>query len=155
VCIRLERQWDHGRQGPSTTYAASVVTSATLEETADGEHHHHHRWQNKPFPAIAVLRRFCQICLFQCICRELHHPVFTSLDFATIFLFTKQGHQHCVQPPTWRTRSRYLCPPMIGGPRHRVLSSSPSTTHRGLRWGYSNPPPHPYPQIKRPRQRNK
>jgi hypothetical protein len=31
---------------------------------------------------------------------ELDHSVFTSSDFATVFLFTEQGHQPCVQPPT-------------------------------------------------------
>jgi hypothetical protein len=42
---------------------------------------HNHWQQNSPFSAIAFLRRFCQICL------ELYHPVFTYLDFATIFIF--------------------------------------------------------------------
>jgi hypothetical protein len=42
---------------------------------------------------------------------ELNHPVFTSLDFATIIYFTEQGCQPCVQLPTWRIRSLYLlCP---------------------------------------------
>jgi hypothetical protein len=55
--------------------------------------------------------------------------------------------QPCVQPPTWRTTSLYLCPPVTGWlivsctPRHRVPFPSPSTT-RGLWWGYSNRPPH-------------
>jgi hypothetical protein len=39
--------------------------------------------------------------------------------------FTKQGRQPCVQPPTWRTRSLYLCPQVTGcysyTPRYRVL----------------------------------
>jgi hypothetical protein len=43
----------------------------------------HHHWQNRPFLAIAFLRRFCQICASD-------HPVFPSLDFATIiFLQSK------------------------------------------------------------------
>jgi hypothetical protein len=53
------------------------------------------------------------------------------LDFPTIiFLHSKP----CVQPPTWRSRSLYLCPPVTGwpsyAPRHRVPFSSPSTTRR-------------------------
>jgi hypothetical protein len=56
------------------------------------------------------------------------------LDFATNVLFKEQGHQPCVQLPTWRTRSLYLCPPVTGWlsytPRHRVPFSSPSTTRR-------------------------
>jgi hypothetical protein len=47
-------------------------------------------------------------------------------------LFTEQGFQPCVQPPMWRTRSLYLCPPMTGWrsytPRHPVPFSSRSTT---------------------------
>jgi hypothetical protein len=38
------------------------------------------------------------------------------LDLATIFFFTEQGRQSCVQPPTWRTRSLHLCPPIKGWP---------------------------------------
>jgi hypothetical protein len=44
-------------------------------------------------------------------------------------------------PPTWRVRSWYLYPPGTGWPsytpRHRV-----SFFVAGLRWRYSNPPPH-------------
>jgi hypothetical protein len=37
--------------------------------------------------------------------------VFTSMDIATILdLLADQGHQPCVQHPTCRTRSLYLCP---------------------------------------------
>jgi hypothetical protein len=49
-------------------------------------------------------------------------------------LFTEQGCQPCAQPPTWRTGSLYLCPPVTGWPnyatRHRVPFTSPSTTRR-------------------------
>jgi hypothetical protein len=48
--------------------------------------------------------------------------------------FTDQGRQPCAQPPTRRTRSLYLCPPVTGWPsytpRHRIPISSPSTTRR-------------------------
>jgi hypothetical protein len=51
-------------------------------------------------------------------------------------LFTDQVHQPCVQPPTRRTKSQYLCPPMIGWPsytpRHWVSFSSPSTSRRAM-----------------------
>jgi hypothetical protein len=41
-------------------------------------------WQNRPFQAMAFLRRFCQTCL------ELDHSAFASLDFAAvIFLQSK------------------------------------------------------------------
>jgi hypothetical protein len=61
----------------------------------------------------------------------LDHPVFISLDFATIIFFTKQCGQTCVQPSTWRTRPLNLCPPVTGwpsyNPRHRVPFTSPTT----------------------------
>jgi hypothetical protein len=42
-------------------------------------------------------------------------------------------------PPNWRTRSLYLCPPVTppgtGFPFHRLVRLV------GLRWRYSNPPP--------------
>jgi hypothetical protein len=79
----------------------------------------HHHWQNSPFWATDFLRRFCHIC-----------RAFTSWDFATIFFFTRQGHQPCVQLPTRRTRSLYLCPSSKVAQlysRHRVHFSSPST----------------------------
>jgi hypothetical protein len=60
-------------------------------------------------------------------------PVFTSLDFVNNF-FTQQGHQPCIQPPTWSTGSLYLCPPVTGWPgytpRHWVPPLLPSTIHR-------------------------
>jgi hypothetical protein len=59
------------------------------------------------------------------------HPDFISLDPQQYF-FTQQSRQPCVQPPTWRIWSLYLCPPVTGWPsytpRHRGHSSSPSTT---------------------------
>jgi hypothetical protein len=58
--------------------------------------------------AVAFLRRFCHIC----------HPVFTSFDFTTTVFFTEQGRQPCVQPPTRRTRSLYLCHPVTGWPSY-------------------------------------
>jgi hypothetical protein len=59
----------------------------------------YHHWQNSNFGASALLRRYTRL-----------HPIFTSLDFATIIFLTEQGCQLCVQPPTWRTGSLYLCP---------------------------------------------
>jgi hypothetical protein len=51
-----------------------------------------------PFLTIAFLRRFYQTCL------ELHHHIFTSLDFAKKKIyFTEQGCRPCFQLP-------YLCP---------------------------------------------
>jgi hypothetical protein len=98
--------------------------------------------QNTCFWAIAFLRKFCQTCLFH---REFDHTVFTSLDFAKVMFFTEQGHQPCVQPPTWKTRSPYLCLPVTGlpsyTPRHR-FSFCHLLWLAGLWWRYSSPPPH-------------
>jgi hypothetical protein len=67
--------------------------------------------------------------------------VFSSLDFATIFFFYTASN-----PSTWKTRSLYLCPPVIGWPSYippgtgfpirRLLRLAE------LRWRYSYPPPH-------------
>jgi hypothetical protein len=65
------------------------------------------------FLAVAFLRTFCQICL------ELDHPVFTSLDFATIIFY--------------RARSSALCPipnledqvPVFMSPSDRVAQLYP------------------------------
>jgi hypothetical protein len=37
-----------------------------------------------PFKVIALLEKFCQTCLLR---NELNHPVFTSLNFGTVFSF--------------------------------------------------------------------
>jgi hypothetical protein len=66
------------------------------------------------------------------------------LDFAPIiFLKIKVIHQPCIQPPTWRARSLYICPPVTEWPTciprhpfHRFLQLT------GLQWSYSNLPPH-------------
>jgi hypothetical protein len=88
-----------------------------------GRNHHHHR-QNSPFfLAIAFLRRFWKIA------SGLHFFGFRDNNF-----YTEQGPKPCVQPPTWRTRSLYLCRPVTGWssytPRHRVPFPSPSTSRR-------------------------
>jgi hypothetical protein len=61
-------------------------------------------------------------------------PVFISLDFTTVIFFTEQGRQPCIQPPTRRTRSLYLCPTVTGWlsytPSHWVPFSSSSMTCR-------------------------
>jgi hypothetical protein len=66
------------------------------------------------------------------------------LAFATIN-FTVQGRQPCTQRPNWRTRSLYLYPRSDRGPsytpRHRLLFRR-LLRLAGLRWRYSNPPPH-------------
>jgi hypothetical protein len=65
---------------------------------------------------------------------DLHSPVFTLLDFATLIFFTEQDRQPCVQTPTSRSRSLYLCPPVTGWPNYiprlRVPFSKTSTTRR-------------------------
>jgi hypothetical protein len=92
---------------------------------------HQHHLRNIPFRVKDHLRIFCQICLVLTICRTSDHPVFTFLDFAIIFSFAQQGHQPCVQPPTWRARSLYLCPKVSAWPsftsRHRAPFPSPPT----------------------------
>jgi hypothetical protein len=74
------------------------------------------------------------------------HPVSNCLDFEIIFFFfTEQGRQPCVQPPTWRTWSLYLCPSVTGWssytPRHRFRFLSLLRVAE-LRWRYSKLPPH-------------
>jgi hypothetical protein len=105
---------------------------------------HHHHWQSSTFWATGLLRRYCQTCLFH---RELAHSVFTSLDFATVIFLKGKVIYPCVQPPTMRTRSLYLCPPVIGWPsytpRHWDLFSSPMI-HRAI-VKYSNLPLHRTP----------
>jgi hypothetical protein len=65
------------------------------------------------------------------------------LDFVTFF-FTELGRQLCVQPPTWRTRSLYLCPPVTGWPSYTPEQWVPFCRLlrlAGLRCRYSNRPP--------------
>jgi hypothetical protein len=69
------------------------------------------------------------------------HPVFTSLDFATIIIFTEQGLQPCIQPPIWRSKSLYVCPPVTGWPPGTGFPFRRLLQLAGLRWRYSNPPP--------------
>jgi hypothetical protein len=108
--------------------------SCSCRKSNPGPPKSQHHWCNSPLWAIAILRSFCQICLFPATCRESDHPVFPSLDFAKIFSFTEQGRQPCFQPPTWRIRSLNLCLPVTQwpnyNPRHWVPFSSPSTTRR-------------------------
>jgi hypothetical protein len=46
------------------------------------------------------------------------HPGFELFGFRDSIFYIKQGPQSCVQPPTWRTRSLYLCPPVRGWPSY-------------------------------------
>jgi hypothetical protein len=76
------------------------------------------------FRAIAFLRRFCQTCL---VLRELDHPIFTALDFTTVFFF-------------YRARSSALHPtsnlenqvPAFMSPGDRVAHFFPPGTHKTL-----------------------
>jgi hypothetical protein len=81
------------------------------------------------FWAMAFLRRFRQTA-----------SGFRFFAFPDSNFFTEQGRRPCIQPPTWRTRSLYSCPPVtppgIGFPFCRLLRLA------GWRWRYSNPPPH-------------
>jgi hypothetical protein len=104
-------------------------------QTREISHYHHHHWQNSPFWAIAFIRKFCQSSL------ELDCSVFTSLDFATIiFLQSLEsnpqpgGPGSCIYVPQWQG-GPVICPG-TGFPFRRLLRFV------GLRWGYSNPPPH-------------
>jgi hypothetical protein len=68
---------------PHSSHNKMSVGKSEQKGTLDdlGEDHRHH-WQNSPFWAIASLRRFCKTC--RLFLPELDHPVFTSLDFATV-----------------------------------------------------------------------
>jgi hypothetical protein len=52
------------------------------------------------------------------------HPVSTSLDFETVFLFTEQGRQPCAQPPAWSIRPLSIYPPVTGRPPITVAARS-------------------------------
>jgi hypothetical protein len=86
-------------------------------------HHHHYPWPNSSFRAIALLRRSCQIA------SDFHFFGFCNNNFLHSKFFSLASN-----PPTWRNRSLYLCPPATGWPsytpRHRVPFSSPFTTRR-------------------------
>jgi hypothetical protein len=90
-------------------------------------YHHRHHWQNNPFWAAAFQRRFLQDL-------SLRLSGFHFFRFCNINSFTEQGCQPCIQPPTWRTRSLYLCLPVTGWPsytpRHRVPFSLSFMTSR-------------------------
>jgi hypothetical protein len=93
-----------------------------------------HHWQYSPFWAIAFLRRFRQIA-----------SGFRFSGFRNNIFFFAEKSQPCVQPPIWRTRSLYLCPPQWqGGP---VIPPGTEFPFRRLLrpwrlpWRYSNSPP--------------
>jgi hypothetical protein len=90
-----------------------------------------HLWQSSPFRAITFLRR-------------IYHIWSSFHFFAFHNLFTEQGYQPCIQPPTWRTRSLYLSPcDRVAQLYPQELGSLFVTFYdSGLWWGYSNPPPH-------------
>jgi hypothetical protein len=105
-------------------------------------HHHHHHWQNSPFWVITFISRFCQICL------ELDHPGFTSLHFATIFFLQSKVVSLASNPqPEWprlfiripQWQGSPIIPPGTGFPFRCLIRLT------GLRWRYSNPPPHGTP----------
>jgi hypothetical protein len=99
------------------------------------EEQHHHHWHNSPFwshsfpyKILPDLIRFSLLWISQ-----------------LQFYFTGQGRQPCVQPPNWRTRSPYVYPPVTGWPSYIPGTGLPFRRLlrlAGLRWRYSNPPPH-------------
>jgi hypothetical protein len=119
-----------------TCLAQSYLFRRRIRVDYHKSHHHHHHCQIIPFWAIAFLRRFCQIC----------HPVFTSMNFATIFFFLQSmvvilasnpqpgGPGLCSYVPKWQGGP--VIPPGTGFPFRRLLRLA------GLQWGYSNQPPH-------------
>jgi hypothetical protein len=92
-----------------------------------------------PFLSHSLLRRFCQIY------RELDHPVFTPLDFATVIFLQSnvvslasnpQPGRSCLCTYVPQLQGCPVIPPGTGFPFRRLLRLA------GLRWRYSNPPPH-------------
>jgi hypothetical protein len=60
-------------------------------------------------------------------------------------IFKEKVRQPCVPSLTWRIRCLYLCPPVIGWPSYTSGYRVPFRRFirlAGLRWRYSNPPPH-------------
>jgi hypothetical protein len=96
--------------------------------------YHHHHWRNSSFLTIAFLRRYCRIRY------GFHFFRFRNSNFSI-----EQCRQPCVQPPTWRIRSLYLCPPVSGWPSYTPGTGFPFRRFlrlARLRWRYSNSPPH-------------
>jgi hypothetical protein len=71
--------------------------------------------------------------------------VFTSLDFTTLIFSQIKVMRFVANPPTRRTRSLYICPPVTGWPsytpRHWVPFLSPLWL-TGQWWRYSSSSPH-------------
>jgi hypothetical protein len=97
--------------------------------------HPHHHWQNSKFWAIGFPRSSARL-----------HLVFTSLDFASMIMFSQSKIcQPFIQPPAWRTWSLYLYPPGTGGPVIPPGTGFPFCyllELAGLQWRYSDPPTH-------------
>jgi hypothetical protein len=73
-------------------------------------------------------------------CIRFHIYGFRNNNF-----ITEQGHQPCIQSPTWMTRSLYLCPPVTGWSSY-IPGTRLSFCHllqlARIQWRYSNPSPH-------------
>jgi hypothetical protein len=89
-----------------------------------------------PFWATDFLKRFFYSW-------ELDYPDFTSLDFAKIIYFTEQGRQPWVHPkPGGPDLCIYVSQWQAGITRSTGLPFRRLLRLAGLRWRYSNPPPH-------------
>jgi hypothetical protein len=76
--------YTHETTGVPPTNTHEYILEFFFKTSRNIHHRHHHLWQNSPFWAITFLRRFFQTCLFR---RELDHPVFATLDLATVIFF--------------------------------------------------------------------
>jgi hypothetical protein len=63
-----------------------------------------------------LLRRFCQVCLLPAMCRKSDHPVFTCLDFVTIFFLQSKVVSLASNPQPGGPGLCIYVPQLQGGP---------------------------------------
>jgi hypothetical protein len=80
---------------------------------------------------MAFLIKFCKIC--QRVSR-----LWTWQQYCS---FTEKGRQPCVQPPTWRTGSLYLCSP-VTEPKYQVNTRTKTTREASVLWAKFFPVSH-------------
>jgi hypothetical protein len=86
-----------------TSYNSSPPLYVYLVTFPYHHHHHHHRVPEKILPDLSITP-------------WIRPSGFQFFGFRNSNIFTAQGRLRCVQPPTWRTRSLYLCPQWQGSP---------------------------------------
>jgi hypothetical protein len=96
---------------PCSPYSISLITTKWIWQLIYHHHYHRRRGQNSPFWARAFIKKFCQTGL----CLRIRPYGFHFSRFRNYF-FAEQCRQPCVQSPSWRTGSLYVCPQWQDGP---------------------------------------